>query len=96
MNTGTQIFKIHKIQHLSQFHNYLFLKYPIFTSKTTALLKRMTEETNLYRNEHYSCMTGVTMGQKFKTYPTIQCKFLLILKIGAPVFIGATWMQYTE
>ena len=27
----------------------------------------MTEETNLYRNEHSSCMTGVAMGQNLKT-----------------------------
>ena len=56
----------------------------------------MIEETNLYRNEHYPCMTGVAMGQNVKTYPTTQCKFLLILKIGVPVFIGASWMQCTE
>ena len=32
-------------------------------SKTTSLLKHMTEETHLYRNEHYSSMTVVAMGQ---------------------------------
>ena len=56
----------------------------------------MTEETNLYRNEHYSCMTVVAMGQDIKTYPTTQCKCLLILKVGVPVFIGASLTQYTE
>ena len=39
----------------------------------------MTEETNLYRNERYSCMTLVAIDQNVKTYPTTQCKFLLIL-----------------
>ena len=59
-------------------------------SKTTSLLKRMTEETNVYRNEQYSGMTLVAMDQNVKTYPTIQCKFLLILKMGIPIFIGAS------
>ena len=56
----------------------------------------MTEETNLYRNEHYSCMTVVDLGQNVKTYHATQCIFLLILKMGVPVFIGASWMQCTE
>ena len=29
------------------------------------------------------------MGQNVKTYPTTQCKFLLILKIEVPVFTAA-------
>ena len=52
----------------------------------------MTEETHFYRNEHYSSMTVVAMDHNVKTYPTIQCKFLLILKMGVPVFIGASWV----
>ena len=65
-------------------------------SKTISLQKRMTEETNLYRTEHYSCMTLVAMGQNVKTYPTTQCKYLLIFKMEAPVFIGASWMECAE
>ena len=41
-------------------------------------------------------MTVVALGQNVKTYPTTQCKFLLILKIGVPVFIDASWMHCTE
>ena len=41
-------------------------------------------------------MAVVALGHIVKTYPTIQCKFLLILKMGIPVFIGAEWMQWTE
>ena len=56
----------------------------------------MTEETDQYRNEHSSCMTVVALGQNVKTYPITECKFLLILKMGVPVFISASWMQFTE
>ena len=41
-------------------------------------------------------MTVVALGQNVKTYPTTQGKFLLILKMGVPVFIGAYWVQCTE
>ena len=53
-------------------------------SKTTLLLKQLVEETDLCRNEHSSYMTLVAMAQNVKTYPTTQCKFLLILKMGYP------------
>ena len=46
MNTGTPIFKIHKISIWSKFVNNPFLKYPIFMIKTTLLIKHMTEETD--------------------------------------------------
>ena len=46
MNTGTPIFKTHKIWHLSQFVVNHFLKYPNFMSKTTSLPNNMTEETD--------------------------------------------------
>ena len=72
---------------LSRFVKNHFLKYPIFISKTTSLLKQLTEETDLCRNEHSSCMIVVAMGQNVKTYPTTQCKFLLILKMVVPVFM---------
>ena len=41
-------------------------------------------------------MKVVALGQNVKTYHNTQCKFLLILKMGVPVFIGASYMQYTE
>ena len=41
-------------------------------------------------------MTVVAFGQNVKTYPTTQCKFLFILKMGVPVMIVASLMQYTE
>ena len=31
-------------------------------------------------------MTVVALGQNVKTYPTTLCKFVLILKMGVPVF----------
>ena len=56
----------------------------------------MTDETDQCRNEHSSCMTLVALGQNVKTYPTTQCKFLLILKMGVPVFIGASWIKFIK
>ena len=41
-------------------------------------------------------MTVVASGQNVKTYPTTQCKLLLILKMGVPVLIDALWMQFIE
>ena len=41
-------------------------------------------------------MTVVALDQNVKTYPTTQCKLLLILKMGVPVFIDATWIQFIE
>ena len=38
-------------------------------------------------------MTAVDLVQNVKTYDTTQCKFLLILKTGVPVFIKASWIQ---
>ena len=38
-------------------------------------------------------MTVVSFGQNVKTYPTTQCKFLLILKMELSVFICASWIQ---
>ena len=52
----------------------------------------MTDETDQCRNEHSSCMTLVALDQNVKT----QCKFLLILKIGVPVFIGASWIKFIK
>ena len=43
-----------------------------------------------------SCMTVIALGQNVKAYPTFQCKLLLILKIGVPIFIGASLMQCTK
>ena len=50
-------------------------------SKKTQLLKHMTEETDQCRNEHSSCTTVVALSQNVETYPTTQCKILLILKM---------------
>ena len=75
MNTDTTIFKIHKNQILFQFVKSHFLKYPIFKCKTTLLLKHMIEETNLYRHECYSCMTGVALGHILKLTPLLNANF---------------------
>ena len=65
-------------------------------TKITSLLKHITEETEKCRNQHFSSMTVVALGQNVETYPTTQCKFLLILEMGVPVFIGVSWMQCIE
>ena len=90
MNTGTTIFKIHKSQQFVTICQKSLSQISNFMSKTTSLLKHMFEEKHVYRNEHYSSMRVVAMGQNVKTYPTTQCKFLLILKMGVSVFIGAS------
>ena len=41
-------------------------------------------------------MTVVAMHDNIKIYPTIQCKFLLTLKMGVPILIGTYWMQFIE
>ena len=48
------------------------------------------------RNQDSSSMTVVALDQNVKTYPTTQCKFLLILKMGVSVSIGASWVQCTK
>ena len=65
-------------------------------SKTTSLLTHMPNETDFCSNENSFRLTVVAMGQNVKTYPTTQCKFLLIWKMGVPVFIGASWTQCTK
>ena len=82
------LLKFTKFIVLSQFVKNPFFKYPVFMSKTTSLLKHMTEKknekktTDKCRNELSSCMTLVALDQNVKTYPTTQCKFLLLLKMG--------------
>ena len=56
----------------------------------------MTEETDLCRNEHSSCMTVVAMGQNVKTYPTTQSKVLRILIMGVTVFIRIQCTEYRK
>ena len=44
-------------------------------------------------------MAGVALGQNVKTYPTTQCKILLILKIGvlySSVPIGCNVLNYAK
>ena len=38
-------------------------------------------------------MAAVAMRDNIKIYPNIQCKFLLILKMGEPEITGTYWMQ---
>ena len=96
MNTGIPIYKIHKIQHFDTICETSLFEIANFHEKTTSLLKHMTVETDQCRNEHSFCLAVFALGENVKTYPTTQCKFLLILKMGVPVFIGPSWMQFTE
>ena len=87
MRRWTEIPPFLKFTNLSIFSQFVknhVLKYPISMSKTTSLLTHMTKETDVCRNEHSSCLTVVAMGQNVKTYPTTQCKFVLIWKMGYP------------
>ena len=63
-------------------------------SKTTSLLKHTTEETDKCRNEYSFCMAAVALGENVKTYSIIQCKFLLILKMGSSVPPGCNLLNY--
>ena len=47
-------------------------------------------------NEHYSCMRLIDVGGSVKHYPTIQCKFLLFLKLRVLVFGKASSIQFYE
>ena len=54
------------------------------TGSYVGQLKRQTFSKTAF------CMAVIAMGQKLKTNPTTPCKVLLILKMGVPVFIGAS------
>ena len=78
MNTGTPIFTIHKIQHFDTIRETSLVEIANFMSKTTYLLKNMTEEIDQCRNEHSSCITVVALGQNVKTYTTTQCMQIFV------------------
>ena len=78
MNTGTTIYKIHKTEHfvticqryLSEIFNFHKQNHCI------TITKHLAEETNLYRNDYYSYMTGVAVGQNFKIYSHHSMQFV--------------------
>ena len=96
MNIGTPIFKIHKIQHFVTIGQKSLTEISSFHEQNHFITKAYDFKKQMYTEEQYSGLTLVAMDQNVKTYPTTQCKFLLILKMGVPVFIGAFWMQCTE
>ena len=49
-NTGTPIFKIHKIQHFVTICQKSLSEISHFLEQNHLITKHMTEETNLYRN----------------------------------------------
>ena len=67
MNTGTPIFKIHKIQHFVTICQRSLSEISNFHKQNHFITKAYDWRNNLYRNEHYSCMTGVAMGQNLQT-----------------------------
>ena len=92
MNTGTPIFKIHKIQHFITIWQKPLSEISYFHEQNLFITKAYDwRNTVLQKWTHYS-MTVVAIGQNVKTYPTTQCKFLLILKMWVLVFIGASWV----
>ena len=82
------IYKIHKLQHFVTICETSLFEISNFHEQNHFI-------TDYCSNEH-SYMTVAALDQNVKTYPTTQCKFLLILKMGLPVFIGASSMQCTE
>ena len=86
MKNGTPIFKIQKIQ---QFVNIC----------ETSLF----EISNFYEQNHFITKTYDWRTRLMQEWTHFQLdsgrfgsKCLLILKMGIPVFIGASWMQCTE
>ena len=70
MNTGTPVFKIHKIQH-----------FVTICGKSLSEISNLHERNHFSINayvcqnklmEHSSCMTVVAWGLNVKTYPTTQ------------------------
>ena len=81
-------YKNHKIQHLVTICEQSLFEISNFQEQNHFITK-----PDDCRKQHSSCMAVDALGHNVKAYPTTQCKFLLILKTGVPVFIGAHWMQ---
>ena len=75
MNTGTPIFKIHKIQHFVTICEKSFLKYPIFISKTTLLLKQLTEETIYAEINTLPVWQWLLWGKMLKLTPPLNANY---------------------
>ena len=97
MNTCTPIFKIHKTQHFDTICETLLFEIASFHEQNHFITEAYDwRNRSMQKWTFFLCMAVVALGENVKTYPTTQCKFLLILKMGVPVFIGASWMQFTE
>ena len=64
----------------------------VFISKVKLILNTKV----LKWNEHSICMRSVGIDQSVKNYPTIQCKFLCILKLRVSVFGKGSRIQFNE
>ena len=78
--------KFTKFSILSEFVINHFLEYLIYISQTTPLLKQMTEETDLCKNEYFSCMIVVALDQNVKTYPNHSMQILVNFQNGGTSF----------
>ena len=98
MNTSTPIFKIHKIQHFDTIRETSLFEIANFHEQNHFITKVYDGRNRSMQNGTFflHAVAMVALDHNVKTYPTTQCKFLLILKMGVPVFIGASWVQFTE
>ena len=74
MNTSISIFKIHIFQHFASIYEKSRFEISNLREQNTSLLKQMTEETDLCRNEHSFCFKLVALGQNIETFYTNPCK----------------------
>ena len=94
-NTTGPLVKIQKIQHFdtvresSLFEMAIFHEQIHFITKAHDWRNRSTQKSTFFLHD------SGRFGSKCLLSNT-QCKFLLILKMGVPVIISASWMQFTE
>ena len=93
MNTNTTIFKIHKILHFVKICEKSLFEISDLRELNYLITKSNDRTTDLCKNESFSCMIVVALDQNVKTYATIKCKFLLVLIMGLPELICASWIQ---
>ena len=93
LNSSTPIFKI---RILAQIVSHDFLRKKPFTRKTFSFQRTNSYWTLKCWNEHLIRIRLVAIGQSVKNYPTIQCKFLWILKLRVHVFGKASRIQFNE
>ena len=90
MSSGNPIFKNHKIQDFVTICEKSFFEISNFIEQNHLITKAYAWRNRLMQKLTLFLLDSGRYGSNVKTYPTTQCKFLLILKMGVPVFIGAS------